>query len=378
MRDLKPENLFVHIKEDGGFVTKVVDFGIAKVRDDLRASAGKRAAQTLNAVGTPLYMSPEQAKGPSPEDPPVGPSCDIWAVGMMAFELLTGDPYWTADNPMALLGQIFFAPMKPPSSRSPVLGTKFDHWFARSCDRNPANRWVSASKQFDALLDALNLRVAPSEIPESLAVQVVGLTRHLEELAVDEPSLYRIVNPKRDDSHDTLVGANRPGTVASSRDADSIPSAIAEAPTEKFDSKRHAAPPRDTVPDAPSEALLAQSREGSAPMPINDLPTEPFDPKKHRPAPGKTAPSLRDSSSPTPLTDAPTSALAPKSSEPATMPLGVLKLGQVAPSQLDPGTGQRDAASQQGAHLQAANRIPQWVVFVAGIGVGLLALLTRC
>lgn len=394
-RDLKPENLFIHIREDGSFITKVLDFGIAKVKEDIRRTAstsGKRHANTQNAIGTPLYMSPEQAKGPSPEDPPIGPACDIWSMGMVTYELLTGEPYWQADNPMQLLGRIFFAPMTPPSARFPMLTKKFDHWFARSCDRDPGNRWVSANKQFDALLDALNIQEVLTEIPESLAQKVISLTPlPLEDVAANEPSLIRIVSPKRENSHETLVGVNRPSAVAGSRDADSIPMAIAEMPTEKFDSMRHAQPPRDTVPDAPSEELLSQAR-GNAPTPINDLPTEPFDPKKHRNPLGvasgraeesKALPGLREDSVPIVLTDAPTSALMPKGNEPLTLPLRVLNQAQVAAlSRQASSAGLRELANPSGAPLPAGKRIPQWLllclVFIAGLGVGLLLLTARC
>lgn len=380
-RDLKPENLFIHIREDGSYITKVLDFGIAKVKDDMRrtpSGSDKRHVNTQSTIGTPLYMSPEQARGPSPGDPPIGLASDIWSMGMVTFELLTGEPYWQADNPMVLLSQIFFAHMKPPSARFPPLTQKFDHWFARSCDRNPANRWVSASKQLDALLDALNIREMPSEIPEALAQQVISLTPlHLEDLALKEPSLYRIVSPKREDSPETLVGVNRPSSLRA-RDADSVPSAIAEMPTEKFDSKRHPQPLRDTVPGAPSEDLLAKARD-SAPVPIFDLPTEPFDPKKHRKPPGavgssaaepKTLPGRRDDNSPAPATDAPTSALRPQDREPATLPLAVLHQSLTA--------GPREVASQPTKDMPAktASRNPLWLpvafvlVFMAGLAIG--------
>lgn len=251
-RDLKPENLFVHIKDDGKFITKVLDFGIAKVKEDIRrtpsSSSSTRHANTQSVLGTPLYMSPEQARGPTPEYP-TGPASDIWSMGMVTFELLTGEPYWQADSAIQVLSQIFFAPMQPPSIRSPVLTAKFDRWFERSCDRDAAKRWVSATKQLDMLLDALGLGEIPSEIPASLAQQVNDLTAlHAEQFAQDEPSLYLKFASRHESSDETIKEtalsagkcASLQATQAdSSRGPGPRPQAITGTPAEPGNEKKH-------------------------------------------------------------------------------------------------------------------------------------------
>jgi serine/threonine protein kinase len=96
-RDLKPENLFVaKLAESAGFVTKVLDFGISKV--DESAKSGPRGAQqnltkTGHVVGTPQYMSPEQVRGA-----PVDARTDVWALGTILYEMLTGRTPFEAEN----------------------------------------------------------------------------------------------------------------------------------------------------------------------------------------------------------------------------------------------------------------------------------------
>ncbi len=148
-RDLKPENLFLAKHEDGSDLIKILDFGIAKVRAD---GAGGRT-QTGQIVGTPKFMSPEQARG---ETDAVGPAADIWAIGLIAFRLLMGTDYWTAVAVTLLLAQIIYEPIVPPSARGCSLGSGFDRWFLRSCDRDPALRWASVREQVDALAEALS------------------------------------------------------------------------------------------------------------------------------------------------------------------------------------------------------------------------------
>jgi len=91
-RDLKPANIFLHQEPDvDGYVVKVLDFGIAKnlgVSDGLHTVAG-------GAVGSPFYMSPEQVRG----DPSIDPRADIWALGVVLFEMLTGIRPFQGDTP---------------------------------------------------------------------------------------------------------------------------------------------------------------------------------------------------------------------------------------------------------------------------------------
>jgi serine/threonine-protein kinase len=136
-RDLKPANVFI-VQNDDDEIAKVLDFGIAKnlrAKDSLRAGA----TQTGTMLGTPYYMSPEQAHG-SIE---VGPETDIWALGVIAFECIVGSRPFDGISLPSLVLAICAHPMPVPSSRSKVP-EGFDSWFARACSRDRGHRFGSA------------------------------------------------------------------------------------------------------------------------------------------------------------------------------------------------------------------------------------------
>ena len=85
-RDLKPANLFCVRRSDGQFLIKVLDFGISKLIDAAASGARMSMTSTTAVMGSPLYMSPEQMQSPKGVDA----STDIWALGVVLFELLTG------------------------------------------------------------------------------------------------------------------------------------------------------------------------------------------------------------------------------------------------------------------------------------------------
>jgi eukaryotic-like serine/threonine-protein kinase len=172
-RDLKPANIYVVKREDGSPLVKVLDFGIAKLTDD----AAKELTVAGQIFGTPWYMAPEQARG---ELGAVGPGTDLWALGLIAFQLLTGANYWTADGMAALVGQICYEPMKPPSQRAPHLGPLFDMWFAQACNRLPAKRFGTAHELVAGLAQALGVNQSQSitggdhHMDSSLQISVPG------------------------------------------------------------------------------------------------------------------------------------------------------------------------------------------------------------
>jgi serine/threonine-protein kinase len=154
-RDLKPENLFLTGRDDGSLRVKVLDFGIAKV-----VAIGTNPHTTGN-FGTPLYMSPEQMRG----DGDIGPGADIWALGQLAYALLTGQAYWRAE---ATGGGLFAALQRlreglPESAvaraarRGVELPSAFDAWFAKVCAADAAWRFETASETVEALASALGV-----------------------------------------------------------------------------------------------------------------------------------------------------------------------------------------------------------------------------
>jgi serine/threonine-protein kinase len=118
-RDVKPENVYLVRRGDADFV-KVVDFGISKAvkqgGDD--AAESYRLTHTGLLLGTPLYMSPEQARGEEDLDHRV----DIWALGVMLYECLTGEVPFRANNYLGIISQVLTHEAVPPSKLRPELG----------------------------------------------------------------------------------------------------------------------------------------------------------------------------------------------------------------------------------------------------------------
>jgi tRNA A-37 threonylcarbamoyl transferase component Bud32 len=118
-RDVKPENLYLIRRGDADFV-KVVDFGISKAvkpGGDEGAEA-YRLTHTGLLLGTPLYMSPEQARG----DEDLDHRADIWALGVLLYECLTGEVPFRANNYLQIISQVLTAEPAPPSRLRPELG----------------------------------------------------------------------------------------------------------------------------------------------------------------------------------------------------------------------------------------------------------------
>ncbi len=140
-RDLKPENVFlVWDDEDGADVAKVVDFGIAKFTDS--ATVSSSATRTGSVLGTPYYMSPEQARGLRTVDY----RSDLWSVGVIAFRCMTGRLPFEGEAVGDVLVKLCTAPIPAPSSVVSDLPPAFDAWLVRALGREPESRFQSASE----------------------------------------------------------------------------------------------------------------------------------------------------------------------------------------------------------------------------------------
>lgn len=117
-RDIKPENVYLIRRDDEDFV-KVVDFGVSKaVRSADEGPETLRLTRTGMLLGTPLYMSPEQARG----DEDIDSRADVWAVGVVLYECLTGEVPFRANNYLQVIAQVLNHEAIPPSKMLPELG----------------------------------------------------------------------------------------------------------------------------------------------------------------------------------------------------------------------------------------------------------------
>jgi eukaryotic-like serine/threonine-protein kinase len=162
-RDLKPDNVFVAERGGSDFV-KVLDFGVAKLRDsvdDMETSAGV-------ILGTPLYMSPEQALGRG-----IDRRADVWSAGVVLYELLAGAVPFTAPSFVELAMRIREQPPKPLPARTPRR-ERIPPWLAavvmRCLEKHPEDRYRSMA----ALGDALRARSSPRRAGGSLRLAALA------------------------------------------------------------------------------------------------------------------------------------------------------------------------------------------------------------
>jgi beta-lactam-binding protein with PASTA domain/predicted Ser/Thr protein kinase len=163
-RDVKPAN--VMITRNGA--VKVMDFGIARALAD-----GQNVTQTAAVIGTAQYLSPEQARGE-----PVDARSDVYATGCVLFEMLTGEPPFTGDSPVAVAYQHVREDVRSPSSVNPRVNPVLDAIVLRAMSKNPANRYQSAGEMRADLVRVLSGQrpSAPQVMTDEDRTTILGAT----------------------------------------------------------------------------------------------------------------------------------------------------------------------------------------------------------
>jgi serine/threonine-protein kinase len=148
-RDVKPENVFLLHDEFGGLRVKLVDFGVVKVAQD----GGAQLTAAGSTVGTPYYMSPEQAQGRV-----IDARADLWSVGVVLFEALSGRLPFDDENPLIAMTRIVMEPAPSLASRRQDLPTGLVAVVDRALVRNRDARWQTAREMADALRQGVGLK----------------------------------------------------------------------------------------------------------------------------------------------------------------------------------------------------------------------------
>ncbi|OBK25572.1 Stk1 family PASTA domain-containing Ser/Thr kinase [Mycobacterium asiaticum] len=148
-RDVKPANIMISSTN----AVKVMDFGIARAIAD----SGNSVTQTAAVIGTAQYLSPEQARGDS-----VDARSDVYSLGCVLYEVLTGEPPFTGDSPVAVAYQHVREDPVPPSERHAGISPDLDAVVLKALAKNPENRYQTAAEMRADLV-----RVHNGEPPEA-------------------------------------------------------------------------------------------------------------------------------------------------------------------------------------------------------------------
>src|SRR3954449_1555014 len=157
-RDIKPHNVIV----DAEGRIKVTDFGIA------RAGAASQMTEAGSIIGTAQYLSPEQARGA-----PVDQTSDLYSVGVLLYELLTGTVPFTGDTPVEIAMKHLSQIPEPPSVKRPEVPADLDAIVLRALAKDPADRYASA-EEMDADLARIAKGMAIADETHEAATQVLA------------------------------------------------------------------------------------------------------------------------------------------------------------------------------------------------------------
>jgi len=164
-RDLKPENIMV----DANDRIKLIDFGIA-----MKEAARRITFVDMSALGTPDYISPEQVKGQRGDQ-----RSDIYSLGVMFYEMLTGEPPFSGPNPLAVMNERVLHDPEPARKRRPEISPQLNEILKRAMEREPRHRYQIASEMAMELEHQERVAVDDGERPPNLGSMKLPAARHM-------------------------------------------------------------------------------------------------------------------------------------------------------------------------------------------------------
>ncbi len=168
-RDLKPDNVMLQDRGKQRDVVRVLDFGIAKLRDDSRATQ-QAMTQAGDMLGTPQYMAPEQIRGEA-----IDGRADVYALGCIIYEMVTARMPYEAPTVMAILSKHLLEPVVPPTQRRPdlALPPAIDQLVLSAMMKDPAARVATMDAYADRI--AAVLETLPPDPDRSAATPVSAI-----------------------------------------------------------------------------------------------------------------------------------------------------------------------------------------------------------
>src|SRR3954469_20158016 len=153
-RDIKPDNVLLISQPDGSDLVKVLDFGIAKVYDGEAEVKNYTPTKTGIVLGTPQYLSPEQASGERGSN--VDGRADLYALGVMLYEMITSELPFQSDNPIGLLMHHIGTAAVPPHARRPELNIPeaVSNLVMKALEKDRNNRFQTGEEFAQALMEA--------------------------------------------------------------------------------------------------------------------------------------------------------------------------------------------------------------------------------
>lgn len=267
-RDLKPDNLHV-VADRGRELVKVLDFGIAKIMGD----TGDPLTAMGIVIGTPLYVSPEQASGTA-----LGPASDLYSLAVVLFEMITGLPPFRGESPMKTVWAHVKDPVPALSQRNPhvYVPDGLEQFMQRALHKTPAMRFPDAASFRTALCQIVGQGAAPSYlVPLGHEPEAVAVARASNEAFREQAREHIRVQTLGDAHGIPHLAQQRGGTV--SLEANIVPPSPPPQPP--------AEPPAEPLAEPPAAALDAPNSLPSPELSAAGTPTLPPQPAPQDPMP---------------------------------------------------------------------------------------------